>query len=129
MAQDLPEIRLDSDNLYREETFTDRKVGVLRRLTPVKSDGSTDAGRPTLYLGQTQLMTQMGALPISFEMQAGSMDEALALFPAAAKGAIEETMEELQQMRREAASSIIVPEGGVPGMGAPGGVPGKIQLR
>ena len=33
---------MDSAQIYREETFTDRKVGTIRRLTPVAADGSPD---------------------------------------------------------------------------------------
>ena len=67
MAQDqqLPEIKLDASQLYREEIFTDRKAGTLRRLVPVRSDGSEDASRPVLYSGQTQLLTPAGVLPLA----------------------------------------------------------------
>ena len=68
--QQLPEIKLDATQLYREEIFTDRKAGTLRRLVPVKSDGSDDASRPTLYSGQTQLLTPAGVLPLAFELEA-----------------------------------------------------------
>lgn len=127
--EELPEIKLDEDNLYQEETFSDRRAGILRRMTPIKPDGSVDGERKTLFLGQTQLMTQMGALPISFEVEAESLAEALEKFPAAAKEGIKQTMEELQEMRREAASSLYVPGqggGGMGGggMGGPGGMPG-----
>ena len=44
MAQDtgLPDIQLDRAGLYREDIFTDRQAGTIRRLTPVTVDGSTD---------------------------------------------------------------------------------------
>ncbi len=125
---DLPEIKLDPDNLYLEETFSDRVTGVLRRLSPVTRDGHPDPSRPTLFLGQTQLMTELGALPISFEVEAASLGEALEKFPAAAKAGITRTIEELQEMRREAASSIVVPGRG--DFGGPAGMPGGgIQLK
>ena len=69
--QQLPEIKLDATQLYREEIFTDRKAGTLRRLVPVKSDGSEDSSRPVLYSGQTQLLTPAGVLPLAFELEAG----------------------------------------------------------
>lgn len=121
---ELPEIKLDADALYREETYSDRRVGVLRQLIPVKKNGSVDDSRETIYHGSTQLMTQMGALPVSFEIQAGSLEEALDKFPDAAKQGIQDTIEQLQEMRREAASSIITPDqaGGMGGMGGPGGI-------
>ena len=46
---------MDPATLYREDVFTDRKIGVIRRLTPVKTDGSDDPGRLTLYAGETQI--------------------------------------------------------------------------
>lgn len=125
-AQDgLPEIRLDPDNLYHEEVFTDRRVGTIMRLTPVKSDGSPDGGREVLYVGQASLMTPMGSLPLSFPLDAKTMDDAIRLYPDEAQKALERTVEELKEMRREQASSIItadkMPGGGMPGGGMPGG--------
>ncbi len=130
MTDKMPELKMDPANLYREDTFTDRKVGTIRRLTPVMPDGTDDAKRKTLYVGQTQLMTPMGALPLAFEIEAASLGEAAEKFAAAAKVAVDRAVKELQQLRREAASSIIIPEAGAAGMGAPGGMPGggKIKL-
>ncbi len=126
----MPELKMDPANLYREDMFTDRKVGTIRRLTPVMPDGTDDARRKTLYVGQTQLMTPVGALPLAFEIEATSLGEAAEKFAAAAKVAVERAVKELQQLRREAASSIIIPEAGAAGMGAPGAIPGggKIKL-
>ncbi len=125
--QQLPEIKLDSTQLYREEIFTDRKAGTLRRLTPVKSDGSDDTSRQVLYSGQTQLLTPAGVLPLAFELEASSLEDACNKFPDAVKVAIEQAIEEAREMRREAASRIVVPEGGgAMGGGPPGG--GRIKL-
>lgn len=122
---------MDPKALYQEDVFTDRVVGTLRRLTPVKTDGTTDASRPVIYTGQAQLLTAVGAIPISFDIEATSLEEAVRRFGDAAKVAIDHTLAELQELRREAASSIIVPEPGGGGFGGPGGIPGggKIQLR
>ncbi len=121
------EPRMDTANLYREETFTDRKVGAIRRLTPVKTDGSVDPSRQVVFLGQTQLLTNVGAVPLNFEIDAHSLEEAARKFSDAAKVAFERSMKELEELRREAASSIIIPEGVPPGgPGVPGG--GKIKL-
>jgi len=123
--QQLPEIKLDITQLYREEMFTDRKAGTLRRLVPVLADGSNDTSRPTLYSGQTQLLTPAGVLPLAFELDASSIEDACNKFPDAVKVAIEQAIEEAREMRREAASRIVVPEAGGMG-GAPGG--GRIKL-
>lgn len=118
---------MDPAALYREEVFTDRKVGTIRRLTPVKSDGSTDANRAVIYIGQAQLMTAVGAVPLSFELNATSLGEAANQFADAAKTAVDQAVRELQEMRREAASSIVIPSAGAGGGTTPPG--GKIQLR
>jgi hypothetical protein len=101
---------MDSTQLYREETFTDRKVGTIRRLTPVTADGSTDSARPVLFVGQAQVMTPMGAVPISFELDADSLNAAIEKFGAAAEQAVHQTMRELQEIRREQASSLVIPD-------------------
>jgi hypothetical protein len=129
------EAKMDPENLYLEEVFTDRRVGTIRRLTPVNGKGAIDTTRAVTYIGETQVMTSVGALPISFELEAKDLAEAAAKFGPEAKDAIERTVRDLQEMRRQAASSIVVPQGGVGGMGGlggmgGGGVPGggKIQI-
>jgi len=120
---------MDPTDLWHEEVFTDRRVGTIRRLTPVKGDGGRDPQREIQWVGETQVLTQMGALPINFTLEAKTLEEAAHKFGAEAKKAIERTMRELQDLRRQAASSIVIPQGGMPPMG-PGGMPGggKIQL-
>jgi hypothetical protein len=125
------EAAMDADALYREEIFTDRRVGTIRRLTPVTRAGEEDGGRAVAWVGQTQVLTPAGAMPLSFEIAARSLEEAVAGFPDAARLAVEDTMRQIEELRREAASSIIVPEGGAgPLGGAGGGLPGggKIQM-
>jgi hypothetical protein len=123
-----PEIKVDPASLYLEEVFTDRRIGTIRRLTPVKGDGSRDPKREIAYLGETQVMSTVGALPISFEIDAATLEEAAQKFGPAAKEAIERTMKELQELRRRAASSIVVPQGGMPELGGGGRGGGKIQM-
>jgi hypothetical protein len=101
---------MDSTQIYLEETFTDRKVGTIRRLTPVTADGATDAARPVIFVGQAQVMTPMGAVPISFDLEAVSLNAAIEKFGAAAEQAVHQTMRELQEMRREQASSLVIPD-------------------
>jgi len=120
---------MDPASLYREEIVTDRKVGTIRMMTPIKSDNSTDKSRPVVYVGEAQLMTSVGALPINFEIEATTLDEAVKNFAGTAKEAVERTMKDLQELRRQQASSIVVPQGGMGGL--PGGLPGgggKIQI-
>ena len=108
-STEMPEIRLDSGHLYREETYTDRRMGTLRRLLPVLADGSDDPNRAVLWEGSTSLLTPAGTLPLNFEIEAETFSEALEKYPEAAREALERTMEELRELRREQASSIVVP--------------------
>ena len=125
--------KMDAAALYKEEIVTDRKVGTIRMLTPIKKDGSADSSRAVIYIGEAQLMTNVGTLPINFELEAQTLEDAVGKFSDTAKDAVERTMKDLQEMRRQAASQIVVPQGGMGGlggMGGPGGVPpgGKIQI-
>ncbi|MEQ8799703.1 MAG: hypothetical protein RJQ08_05565 [Salinisphaeraceae bacterium] len=129
--QELPEIKLDADNLYREETVTDGRSGSIRMMIPVTDSGERDEQRSVRYEGYTNLMTPAGSLPIHFELDAEDLSQALAQFPDAAKASIEQTMQELQEMRRQqSGSGLYVPGqdspgmGGGGGMGGPGGMPG-----
>ena len=125
------DMKMDAASVYKEEIYTDRKVGTIRVLVPVKSDGSPDTARKTLYMGEAQILTQVGALPVNFEIEAAALDDAIAEYATAAKEGVERTVRELQEMRRQQASSIVVPGAG--GMGGMGGMPGmggggKIQM-
>ena len=116
------QIQVDQGNLYREDTFTDLRVATIRRLTPIKPDGSPDESRPIQYMGQTQLMSQMGPLPIQCTIEAATLREAIDKFPEAIQEAVENMVEEAQEMRRQESSRIVVPTTGVPGAGGqPGG--------
>lgn len=117
--------QMSADALYREDVFTDQRVGTIRRMTPVKSDGGDDASRPLIFVGQATVMTPMGSLPLSFELPAKTLAEAVTQFGPAAQQAIEEAARELQELRRQASSSIVIPEAGaasLKGMGGKGGI-------
>ena len=121
------EIKMDPANLYQEQVFTDRKVGTIRMLTPVTSEGEPDDARKVIFVGQAQILTAMGAVPLNFEIDATTLADACDGF-AAAEVAVEETRKELEEMRRQASSSIVVPQG--PGAaGLPGDLStGKIKI-
>jgi hypothetical protein len=124
------EPEMDVTALYLEETITDRRVGVIRRMTPLTSDGSPDSTRPVLYVGQAEIMTNMGPLPINFDIEAQTLAQAAAGFGAAAAIAIERTVDQLQDMRRQSASQLVVPQGGLPpGLGGPGGPGGRGKIQ
>ena len=117
---ELSEIRVEADNLYREETYTDLRVATIRRPIPVNLDGSQDASRPELYSGQTNLMSQAGPLPVECALEASSIEEAIEKFPEAIKQAVERLVEEAKEIRRRESSRIVVP-GAMPGGGLGGG--------
>lgn len=113
MADERPgEPQMSADSLYREDVFTDQRVGTVRRLTPVKSDGSDDPERQVLFIGQATVMTPVGSIPLSFELNAKTLSEAVAQFGRAAQQAVDEAARELQELRRQAASSIVIPDAG-----------------
>ncbi len=124
------ELRMDPSSLYREETFTDRRIGVIRVMTPVKTDGAIDLGRKILYVGEAQLLSPVGTLPITFEIDATSLGDAAEKFAAGAKVAVEHAIRELQELRREQSSNIVIPDRMPPDIGGRGGPrgPGRIQL-
>lgn len=104
-----PEFRMDQASLYREEIFTDLKMASIRRLTPVKQDGSLDKSRETLFVAQSQVMTQAGPIPIQAPLQAANLQEAIERCPIALKRELEHMLEEIEELRRKEASRIVVP--------------------
>ena len=104
---DLDNLKADMDaaNLYTEEIVTDRKMGTIHVLTPITPEGAKDPTRAPIFTGEVQIMTQMGPLPISFDIPAASVAEAVAKYGEAAKEGVRQTLERLQEMRREAASN------------------------
>ncbi len=105
----LDEIRMERSSLYLEDTFTDLKVGSLRRLTPVTVEGERDLSRPVIFVGQTQLMSQYGPVPVQAEIEAGTLEEAIAAFPNAIREAVDQLMDEAREMRRQEMSRIVMP--------------------
>ena len=118
--------QMDAAALYREEVFTDQKVGVIKRLTPVGAEGEVDSSREVIYRGETQILLGNNPLPIAFEIQARNLGEAAEKFTDEAQIAAEDTIKRLEEMRRDMQSQIVVPGqggGGMPG-GGRGGMPG-----
>ena len=125
------EIKVDKSNLYREESFTDLKVATIRRLSPIKEDGSPDSARPTLFTGETTLMSDRGPLPIQAPIEAKDLTEAMEKFPEAVQAAVERLIDQAREMQRQQMSRIVVPGqggGGIPGAGGLPGGGGKLIL-
>jgi hypothetical protein len=110
---DAADLQMNAAGLYREEAVTDRRIGSIRILTPVTADGLADAMRKVLYVGEAQVLTPGGVLPLVFEIDATSLSEAVHRFAAGAAAAVEHALRELEALRREAASSLIVPPSGL----------------
>lgn len=129
------EMQADLNNLYREESFTDLRIVQIRRLTPVKPDGTQDDARKVMFIGETQLMSARGPLPIHTPIEAADLEEAFDKFPEAINRAVERMIEEAKDLQRQEASRIVVPgqgiggRGGAGGAGGMGGPGGKVTLR
>ena len=100
---------MDPDNLFREENFTDQKMGAIRKLIPVKADGSEDGERKVMFFGSAQVMTPMGAMPLNFSLEGDTIGAAAEDFAVKAAIAVEQAAKELETMRREQASQIVMP--------------------
>ena len=100
---------VDKKNLYREETFTDLKVASIRRLIPVKPDGTIDKSRNTIFVGQTHLMSPDGPVPLQNVIQAKGLQQAVKKFPEAMQTAMDQLVEKAQKMKQKEESRIIVP--------------------
>jgi len=93
--------KVDRSNLYREESFTDLKVGSIKCLKPVKSDGSEDKSRKKIFVGQSNVMTPQGPLPIQGVIQAKELQQAIKKFPEAMEAAMERLIEEAKKYQEQ----------------------------
>ena len=108
-TQPLSEIKLDDTNLYKEEVFTDLRVGSLKQLTPVTKEGERELARPIVFIGETQLMSQVGPLPVQTHIEAENLQAAIVRFPAAIQAAVEAMIDEVKEHQRKEMSRIVVP--------------------
>ena len=106
--EDIP-FAMDEKNLYREESFTDVKLGTIKRLTPIKSDGTPDNSRGPIFIGFAQLMSPKGPLPVQNMIPAHDLGEAIEKFPAAMNLAVEKLVKAAEKVRQEESSRIVVP--------------------
>ena len=104
------ELKIDRGNLFKEETFTDLKIGMIKRMTPVKSDGSVDKTRKSVFVGQTSLMTPGGPLPLQAVIQAKDLQQAIKNFPEAMKGAMDRLAAEAKKYQEQEKSRVAKPE-------------------
>ncbi|HNZ64483.1 MAG TPA: hypothetical protein PKJ10_01490 [Smithella sp.] len=106
----MTDIKINVDNLYREEAFTDLTFATIRRLSPVKLDGSPDESREPIFTGMTQLMSPNGPIPVQCLIEgAKTLSEAAEKLPAAIEKTVQAMIAEAEEMRREEASKIVIP--------------------
>ena len=105
---DIP-FAMDEKNLYREESFTDIRLGTIKRLTPIKSDGTPDNSRAPIFLGFAQLMSPKGPLPVQNMIPARDLEEAIGKFPEAMNLAVEKLVNAAEKARKDESSRIVVP--------------------
>ncbi len=106
----LENIKIDGANLWKEEHITDLKVGNIRKLTPIKADGTEDEARTATYSATTNIMTPNGALPISGEIEATNLAEAVEKFPDAINAAVKKLQDDMVRMQQEQANQIVTPD-------------------
>lgn len=92
---------VDRSNLFREESMTDLKVAVIRKLIPIKADGTDDNSRSPIFVGHSQVMSPEGLIPLQAELAAANLEDAIGDFPRAMEQAMGEMIEQIRQMQRE----------------------------
>jgi hypothetical protein len=108
-------VRFNQQNLHQEEVFSDLTVGSIRRLTPVKPNGEPDKNRTVLFVGQSQIYTQQGPMPIQFPIDAKNLQLAMEKFPEAMEEFVAHLVEQAKEMQRQEQSRLIVPGGATSG--------------
>ena len=121
-----PKLRINQNDLYKEEVFTDMRVAAIRQLTPVKPNGEFDKGRKILFYGQTQIYSQHGPFPVQFPIEdAKNLQQAIDKFPDVLEQFMENMVKQAEEMKRQEQSRIIVPNSGM----GQGPAPGNIILK
>ncbi len=106
----ITDVKINPDNLYKEETFTDLTYATIRRFTPVKIDGSIDESREPIYTGIAQLMSPKGPMPVQCHIEgATNLGEAAARLPDAIEKTVKAMIAEAKEQERQEASRIVVP--------------------
>jgi hypothetical protein len=108
-------VKFNQQNLHREEVFSDLTIGSIRQLTPVKPNGELDKNRPILFVGQSQIYTQQGPMPVQFPIDAKNLQLAMEKFPAAMEEFVAHLVEQAKEMQRQEQSRLIVPCGSTAG--------------
>ena len=108
-------VKFNQQNLHREEVFSDLTIGSIRQLTPVKPNGELDKTRPILFVGQSQIYTQQGPMPVQFPIDAKNLQLAMEKFPTAMEEFVAHLVEQAKEIQRQEQSRLIVPGGSTAG--------------
>lgn len=106
----IEDIKFNGENLFKEESFTDLEVGTIRKLTPIHPDGTEDNERKASFTATTNIMTPSGALPLNGEIEADSLEEAIAGFSEAVNKALQKLQDDMMKMQQEQANKIVTPD-------------------
>ncbi len=104
--------KVNLNNLYRSETYTDMGLGSIQCLWPVTADGADDSARTPLFMGSAQIMTPHGPIPVQCEIKAKTLRQACEAFPEAIKAGVEELLQQAREYERERQGGIVIPRGG-----------------
>ena len=95
---------------WSTKAISSSTFATIRRLTPVKIDGSPDESREPLFTGMAQLMSPNGPIPVQCMIEgAKTLSDAAAKLPDAIEKAVRGMIAEAQEMERQEASKLIVP--------------------
>ena len=106
----IEDIKFNGENLFKEESFTDLEVGTIRKLTPIHPDGTEDNERKASFTATTNIMTPSGALPLNGEIEADSLEDAIAGFSEAVNKALQKLQDDMMKMQQEQANKIVTPD-------------------
>lgn len=106
------DFQVDKTNLYREESVTDLKIATIRQLIPVNIDGTSDTSREVIFIGNTQLGTPQGPIPLQAKLEAKTFEQAMDLFPQAMELETKKVIENFKRMeaqQKKQKSNLIIP--------------------
>jgi len=100
--------------LFKHESFTDGNLVYIDVMTPIKLSGtgkvSIDKERKKTFIGKTQVDFSGKVGPYTFMIEdSNNVKEAIDKFDDALEAALDRTREQVENMRKEQESKVIVP--------------------
>ena len=106
----IEDIRFNGKNLWKEENYTDLEVGTIKKLVPINIDGTEDTNRKPTFTAATNIMTPNGALPLTGEINAENLKEAIENFSESINNALNKLQDEMMKMQQDQANKIVTPD-------------------